>query len=1044
VECRFDILGPPEIWRGEQGVVMAPRLWCVFVSFLLTPNVAVPTDVLIDRWQGEAPSVKARASLRSYISRIGGTLKQATGSDAIIEPRGPGYALIVAPDRVDLHRFRSLKRQADAVAASGDSRHAALLLGEAEALWRGEALAGLPGDWIGRMRHSLEQERRAATVQRIELGLRQGRHVDLLGDLIRLSDQYPLDETLIGHLMTSLYRSGRPADALRVYRDARNDMVEQGIDPGPHLTELYQRILRHDPILGITPAYRRPDHASQPNALPADIRDFVGRDQQIQQLTEPSANQNSPLVRVIQGTAGVGKTVLAVRAARHVTWRYPDAQLYLNFRTHDPANGPLSASDALHHLLRLLGVPLERIPATPGARSALWHSELAYRRAVIILDDVADPQQIEPLLPPEGDCLIIMTSRRRHDDWGGAGVLDLAVLPADDAVILFTKIAGPDACRDTGQLGEAMRLCGWLPLAIRVAASRVRQERTYSLTDLVEEMSDFIGRRRSDAVTQQVMATFELSYRSLPPHQRRLFRYLGISPAADISVYSAMAMTGGTPVDTESTLGALRDHHLLEQPSPGRFQFHDLVRSFAAFRCEAEDPEVERRHALIRQLDHYLRDIDHANRVLHWTQEQIAEPGRLGADRASAAETPDAAQKWLEGEWRNILRIAAFAARHERKRQCADLTHAIGEFLQTNGYWTDALAAHALALEACRDIDDLAGIARAAFDLSFMSLRTGDNDAAFRHAGDALAAYRALDDLRGQAAALGRLGIIHRHFGRFRDALAYHQEAIDLWRRTDDVLGMAQALSNAGITYSDLGRYAEAAPKFDQALKLYRQVGDRRGEAKELNNIGSVLDEQGFHRDAMRNYLASLEIFLKISNRPNISLLGHNIGRVHHYKGNYEDALSAYRMALATYRAIGDLEHQAHAFCDIGSAYYCMECPSEALIHHEKALAIADKIGDPRLRVTALCGMAEVHRDCGRHGVALDQYDKAIRLAREIEQPYTEAKALQGMGETMLRTGRLDTARIYWRQALDIFQQLGVPEAQTVAIRLDTGIAADS
>lgn len=1034
VECLFRILGPPEIYSDRRDVALAPRLWCVFASLLLAPNVTVTADVMIDRLWGDSPSGQARNSLSAYVSQIGRTLKR-TEHGVRIEARRHGYALIVDPNAIDLHRFRSLKRQADAMAASGDSGHAVLLLDEADALWRGEALSGLSADWVARIRVSLEEERHAAVLRRVELGLLLGRHVELLGELSRLSDEHPLDETVAEYLMTALYRAGRPNDALRTYRDVRARMVEQGIEPGDSLAELELRILRRDERLSVTPAHRRPDEAAQPNLIPPGPRSFVGREEEIRQLTQASLGGNLPLLRVIEGAAGVGKTALAIQVAHQLTWRYPDAQIYLNFHSHDLTHRPIDVAEAVHRLLRMLEVPHQRIPGDLEACAGLWRSELAYRRAIVILDDVAGPDQIGPLLPLSGDCLIVVVSRRRHPDWAGTKALPLDVLPADDAATLFAQIAGPYRCQDSEQVAEAVRLCGRLPLAIHIAASRIRNESPFTLTDLIGELADFVETRsRTDMVTRQLAAAFEVSCQGLTRSQQQFFRYLGISPTVDLTVHAAMALTGGTLIETETALSALQDRHLLGQPSPGRFQLHDLIRSYAAFRCEDEDAEADRGHALVRLLHYYEHAVDYANRVIH--------PGRVGTATASgrlpAMETAVAARTWLDSEWRNVLRLARHAARHERKRQCATLTHAVGQFLETSGYWSEAVAAHTLALEACRDVDDLPGIARASFDLSLPTLRTGQHELALRHANEALAVYRTVGDSRGQVAALDRMGLIHRYLGHFREALAFHQEASEMAQLTGNEYGTAQALCHAGTVYHELGRYEQASAQFAQALALYRRLGDRRGEAKTLNNVGAVQDEQGLHRDAMSNYQAAMDIFLDITGRQSISLLRQNIGRIRFYKGKYAEALTAYREALGTYRAVGDLKHEAHAMCDIGDAYQALECPSEALIHHEKAKSIADTIGDPRLSVTALCGMAEAHRDSGQQETALDQFDQAARMAREIEAPYLEAKALQGMAETMLRMGRPEMARIYLRSALDLCRRLGILQAESIALRLDS------
>lgn len=275
----FNILGPPELLvAGPQEITVSPQLWCVLVSLLLTPNVSVSAEVLVDRLWGDDPPPKARATIRSYIWRIERALSGAPDGVVHVGRQAHGYALEIDPHLVDLHRFRSLKRQSDALADSGEVWHAVARLDEAEALWRGpSALAGLSSDWIGRMRDSLDEELRAATARRIELELALGRHTGLLAELAELTERHPLDEVLAAHRMIALFRSGRQADALRAYRDIRSRLVAEGVDPGAELAGVHQRILRHDPELAITPAHRRAGQKAQPNTLPPDIGDFVGR-----------------------------------------------------------------------------------------------------------------------------------------------------------------------------------------------------------------------------------------------------------------------------------------------------------------------------------------------------------------------------------------------------------------------------------------------------------------------------------------------------------------------------------------------------------------------------------------------------------------------------------------------------------------------------------------------------------------------------------------------------------------------------------------------
>src|SRR6185437_2261169 len=349
--------------------------------------------------------------------------------------RAHGYLLDVASETIDLYQFRRLCRQAGALAESGDPEHASSLLRDADELWHGQALAGLAGDYMVRMRGSLEEERRTAILQRIELELAAGRHTGHVGELGELLAQYPLDEAVTAAQMKALYRSGRPSDALDLYRDTRIRLIDElGTEPGLMLSELHQRILRGDPRLALTLADQGLGQSSQPDTLPPDIGDFVGRKAEIKQLT--SEHDSTPRVAVIKGMPGVGKTALAVHAARSAGEAYPDGTLYLCFHSQDPAHPPLDAAGALHRLLQMLAIPADRIPAETGKRAALWHAQLARRRAVVVLDDVAEADQIRAILPRESECLILITSRRGLSTLNDTRMLTLGVLSARDAITL--------------------------------------------------------------------------------------------------------------------------------------------------------------------------------------------------------------------------------------------------------------------------------------------------------------------------------------------------------------------------------------------------------------------------------------------------------------------------------------------------------------------------------------------------------------------------------------------------------------------------------
>ena len=1040
----FRVLGPIELWSdGQQCDLGAARARSILAILLLAPGTIVPAEVLIERVWDTEPPPKARESLSVYVTRLRASLRQAVGGRARLAGRARGYQIDVDPGTVDLHQFRRLRRQADALAANGDCDHAAALLREADRLWRGPALAGICGDWVSRMRDGLHEERRAAVLKRVECDLELGRHADLVGELQNLLGQYPLDERFIAYQMTALYGSGRAGDALSLYRDTRSRLIdEQGTEPGPGLAELHQRILGNDPGLAVPAAGPHPAQvapaapAARADPLPPEAAQFVGRDEELQLLiTEQDA---SPPVRVIEGVAGVGKTALAVHAARAVASDYPDGIYYLSFHTHDPGRPSVDAAEALHRLLRMLTAPTARIPEALSERAALLRAQLSRRRAILILDDAAHLDQIRPLLPPAGQCLILITTRRPLPDLDGARALTLDVLPMDDAITLFQSVAGRGAAHDPGEAARAVQLCGRLPLAIQLAAGRMAQDYPPRLTDLVEELSRTPARRRGAGVAgADAMSALDLSYRSLDPSHQRFFRRLGTSPCVSVSLHAAAALGGTTLPEAERALAALHDHHLLSPAPTGQFRFHDLIREYAGLRAAKEDSPADHRQAVGRLLDHYLHAADAADRVLHPLRRRVPAPGTPAPAATPALASQDEAARWLESEWRNILQAAQYAGRHEWKRKCADLIHVLAGFMEVRAYWDEAIAAHTLAVQAGRDLDDPARMARASLDLSQVSQQTGRHEIALASAEEAAAIYRSLADRQGEAWALDQAGMAHQRAGRSREALAYADEARLLFRETADEHGAADALSHSGIASWQLGRYPEAMDRLHDALSLYRAAGDRRGEAKTLNNLGRMQLYRGYHRDALGFYQKSLKIFTEIGAVQSEAIVYHNIGAVGHYKGSYGEGLAAFQRALAIYREIGDLRNEADVLNDMGAIYQSAECYDEALIYHQKAQSIAEEIGDLSQQAIALRGLASVRRGCGQYGEAFEHYQTAIRLAREIGDPYEEAKILEGIAEATLSTHRPDAARILFRQALDIFERLDVPEAESARIRLE-------
>jgi tetratricopeptide (TPR) repeat protein len=662
---------------------------------------------------------------------------------------------------------------------------------------------------------------------------------------------------------------------------------------------------------------------------------------------------------------------------------------------------------------------------------------------VVIIDDAVQLEQIAPLLPSGGKSLVLITSRHRISGLTAVRRLTLDVLPADDAITLFRRIAGPAAPSDEAEVTAAVESCGRLPLAIQLTAGRLIQDRSLQPAELVAEVSRAPARNAAASPTPEWVSAFELSYRGLEPGPQGLFRLLGLSPCDDISLHAAAALTGASLAETERCLAALTDHHLLSRTPDGQFRFHDLIREYAA-RCAArEESRAGQRRAVGRLLDYYLHAAAQAMQVLHPFQRRppmalAAEP--LAAEPLASPDlaAPAAARSWLEAEWRNMLQAAHHAARHEWQAKCADLILELGEFLDTQALWAEGLSAHTLALQACRDAADPPRIAHAALALSQVKLRLGRPETIFPLAEEALAIYRNQGDRRGEAAALDLLAEANWLATRYREALAYTAEAADAYRATGDRYGLATASSHSAINCWHLGRPADAIAHLRTALSLYREVGSRRGEAAALNNLGRMQLHAGFHRDALRSFEDALVIFADLGGPQNEAVVYSNIGGVYDYKGDYEAALEAYRRALAIYRELGDLHNEAEALNEIGGVYRKAERYDEALLMYQKAQVIAADIGNLLQQVVALRGTADVRRCVGRYREALDDYEIALWHTRQIGEPYEEAKVLEGIAEVRAANRQPDAARITLRQALDLYEGLGVPEAETARIRLET------
>lgn len=1043
----FRILGPVEIWVADRRHDLgSPKEACVLAVLLMAPGRPVSAETLVDHVWGTDPPAKVRGSVWTYVARLRRTLA-ADGVASLIARSGL-YVLEVDRDLVDLHRFRRLRKQARALADSGEFDHAAQMLRDAESLWNGEALAGLAGDWARQTRAALEQERLAVTMERIEADFALGRDADL-GELSDLASRHPFVERTVEHLMVALYRSGQQAEALDAYRRTRQRLRDElGTEPGPELRALHQRILNADPDLAAPPRdwVKR---GTGPNNLPRDIPHFTGRAEELRDLVAvivAARSSTATTVVAIDGMPGVGKSALAIHLAHRLASQFPDGQIFLNLHAHDPFEEPLDPATALDRLLRLAGARSR--PDMSGSsgdeaagqdiHAALWREQTAHRRLLIVLDDAASRDQVHLLLPGTPGCLVLITSRRRLSGLGGARSLSLDVMQSADAAELFARVVGPERSHDAETIADVTRLCGHMPLAIQLAASRLRHRPAWTAADLAQLLSrtqHLLREIRGEEL--EVASSFELSYRYLSPMQQAVFRQAGCFAASDFSVHAVSAAGGLTLAEADSILDGLLGYHMLEEPVSGRFRCHDLLREYAQELASREESESSRRAMMQRLLDYYLYVAAQADAILFPYRRRLQIMVKNVPAEVPIMAGRREAQSWMDVEWPNVLGVIQYAATNGFREHCALLPHVMALYLEVGGHWPEATAAHECALDVWPLLGDRRGEAQAHADLCLPRLRGGHFEDALHHGREALSIFRSIGHDVGAADALDRLGLVDWHAARYPSALKNFEESLAIHHASGNRYGEAEVLGHSGFGYWHVGRYAAAIEAFEKALELYRDLGDSRGEAQVLNNTGDVQARLGAHEEALAYYQQALPIARDMGGRQAEAVLFNNIGNIYKDIERYDDALANLRSALGIYRDIGDQRCEADSLNNIGTTFMRMGRYDESLIHHQKALTIARKLSENYETAHALRSIGDVYQQTGQYLQAGAHYQQALDLSRQIGDPYEEACSLDGLGNAMLRTSGVAAARSYWQQALTLFEGIGVPEARTVRSRLE-------
>jgi len=909
----FCLLGPMLVRRGGITLPVAPgKQRAVLAALLLSAERMVSLDELTDVLWGAAPPPSARVSLQNHVMR----LRKSLGDDARIRTHPHGYEIHLKDSQLDVSQFEAHLAAARAAARDGSWNAATEQARAGLALWRGEPLADVESDLLAiRDIPRLAELRLQAVEVRVDADLHLGRYAEVITETQRLAAAHPLRERLHGLLMLALYRDGRQAEALAVYARVRHIFVDElGAEPGAGLRQLHRQILSGDSALELPPHPPGTANSPVPRQLPGAVSDFAGRTAELAALTRildtaSADSRGTVVISAIGGTAGVGKTALALYWAHQVAGRFADGQLYVNLRGFDPSGTPMPAGEAVRGFLDALGVEPDCIPVQPEAQAGLYRSLLSDRRMLIVLDNARDEQQVRPLLPASPASLVIVTSRNQLGGLAAADrarLVTLDVLSHAEAVHMLTVRIGADrVAAEPCAADEIAALCGRLPLALAVAAARAEARPDFPLTALITELRDRTG--VLDALdagdpAASIRAVFSWSYRQLSGEAARMFRLLGLHPGPDISAPAAASLTAADELAARRLLAELTRAHLLAEHVPGRYALHDLLRTYAADQARDTDSEPDRAAAVGRVLDHYLHTARDGACMVHPPFAAFAlAPPSLGTSPEQFTGH-EQALAWFEAEYHVLLAAVALAVDCGAANHAWQISCAMHPLLATRGHSLEWSAIKRMTTAAAIR-DDAAIVASGGRDNAGT---LGDYQWVPEYYASSLKLFQQLGNRRGQALALYTLAMIAEYQGQYGEALSYAEQAAGLCHDIGDKTGETELLNTLGWYHALLGDYPRARGLCRRALALNTRYGSRRLEGDIWNSLGYTEYHRGDFSEAAACYGRALSIFRTVSDRWGEADALNNLGDIRRAIGELLLAREAWQQALAI---LDDLQH---------------------------------------------------------------------------------------------------------------------------------------
>jgi DNA-binding SARP family transcriptional activator/DNA-binding XRE family transcriptional regulator len=1027
VPLRVDVLGPLSVRRDGVPVGLTSPLQRTLLGLLaVRAPEPVPVEEIVEVMWGERPPQSTARLIHVYVGQLRAVLEpgrdRRTPARILVWTQG-GYRLDLGAGALDAADFDRLTARAR---AAGDRDLARGAYEQALALWRGPAVADC-GD--GLRRHpavaALAARRVAAALGYADLALDAGQFDGVADRLRPLVAAEPLDEGLAARMVLALAGRGQQAAALQLYDETRQRLADDlGVEPGPELRAAHLRVLRQEvtpaEVAGATAEPVQPP----PAQLPAAAGGFTGRAGHVAWLDgllgrDPAADE-SPLA-VITGTAGVGKTALAVHWARQARARFPDGQLFANLNGY--AAGPsLRPIEALSRFLHALGVPAEQVPTEVDEAAALYRSLLSDRRVLVVLDNASAADQVRPLLPGGPGCAVLVTSRDRLAGLvarDGAQRLELDVLTADEAYALLARLIGGNrVAAEPDATEELATLCARLPLALRIAAANLegkdRPVATYANRLRTGNRLAYLqvaGDREA-----AVHAAFDLSYLALPDPARRLFRLLGLVPGPDVTAEAAAALADTGLAEVRDLLDRLAAASLVDQPAPGRYALHDLLRLYAADRAATEETDADRPAAAARLFDHYLHTADSAARLLY--SQMLRLPLPPSAVPAGTFTDDKDAAAWLDAESPNMLAALAHAATHGPRRMAWLLADTLRGYFNLHCLKVDWLAAARTALAAAEAEDDL--WAQAAGQLSLGTLYWIEDNYAKAieryHQALALAARAGWPEAQG--AINGNLGAVYQIAGQPERAAEHLAEALAINRQTGWLAGQAATLKNLSDLYLQLGRPAGAVEYAAQSADLFRRIGSPNGAALALGAQGEACHALGRLDEAAEHLTRAMESHRAIGHPGAEAYSRYQLAAVYRDAGRLDAALDLARAALAQVRDAGESTNEPAALIILASIQHRVGDDRRAIDHYRQALRITRSTGNQHAEAEALIGLAEALTATGEYDAARADAQAALTMARGTGYRVLEGHAHAALAAIDLGQHRPDAAAEHAGQAL--------------------------